>query len=80
LKLLEELLQDATAGDPISGLKWTHRSLRKIAAQRRGVRLSPRAVHGCAWLPFASDQPQRVAGIRDPRPPVSLLTRLLYNS
>lgn len=24
------ILQDATAGDPISGLKWTHKSLRKI--------------------------------------------------
>jgi arginine repressor len=41
--LLEELLQDATAGDPISGLKWTHRSLRKIqkALQQEGIRLTP---------------------------------------
>jgi hypothetical protein len=39
---LEELLQDAVAGDPISGLKWTHRSLRKLrqALRRRGFRLA----------------------------------------
>jgi len=39
---LEELLRDATAGDPMSGLKWTHRSLRKVrrALGRRGVKLS----------------------------------------
>jgi hypothetical protein len=40
---LRELLQDATAGDPITGLKWTHRSLRKIqqALRRRRISLSP---------------------------------------
>jgi len=40
---LQELLQDATAGDPMTGVKWTHRSLRKLckALRRRGVRLSP---------------------------------------
>jgi hypothetical protein len=40
---LQELLQDATAGDPITGLKWTHHSLRKLckALRRRGVKLSP---------------------------------------
>lgn len=27
---LEVLMAEATAGDPISGLKWTHKSLRKI--------------------------------------------------
>lgn len=30
LTALEELLADETAGDPLSGLKWTHKSLRKI--------------------------------------------------
>ena len=30
LTALESLLADETAGDPISGLKWTHKSLRKI--------------------------------------------------
>jgi hypothetical protein len=36
------LLEDAVAGDPISGLKWTHRSLRKIqkALRRRRIRLA----------------------------------------
>jgi hypothetical protein len=40
---LDELLRDETAGDPISGLKWTHRSLRKIqrALRRRGIKLTP---------------------------------------
>lgn len=28
--MLDTLLQDATAGDPSTGLKWTHKSLRKI--------------------------------------------------
>jgi hypothetical protein len=39
---LEDLLQDATAGDPISGLKWTHRSLRKIqrVLRRRRIKLA----------------------------------------
>src|SRR3954462_2309814 len=43
LTALQELLLDATAGDPITGMKWTHRSLRKLckALRRRGVRLSP---------------------------------------
>jgi Rhodopirellula transposase DDE domain len=39
---LAELLQDTVAGDPVSGLKWTHRSLRKLqqALRRRGWRLA----------------------------------------
>jgi DDE family transposase len=39
---LEELLKDTVAGDPISGLKWTHRSLRKLqdALRHRGIRLA----------------------------------------
>jgi hypothetical protein len=40
LKALEELLQDTVAGDPVSGLKWTHRSLRKLQkALRRRCRV-----------------------------------------
>jgi hypothetical protein len=69
LKLLEELLQDATAGDPISGLKWTHRSLRKIqkALRRRGVRLSPPTIARLLRrLHFSlRTNRKRVAGIRD---------------
>jgi hypothetical protein len=43
---LEELLQDTVAGDPVSGLKWTHRSLRKLqkALRRRGFRLAPSTI------------------------------------
>jgi hypothetical protein len=40
------LLQDTVAGDPVSGLKWTHRSLRKLrkALRRRGIRLAPATI------------------------------------
>lgn len=69
MKLLEELLQDATAGDPISGLKWTHRSLRKIqkALRRKGVRLSaPTIARLLHRLHFSlRTNRKRVAGIRD---------------
>jgi len=43
---LQELVRDDTAGDPISGLRWTHRSLRKLckALQRQGVALAPHTV------------------------------------
>jgi len=43
LNALEELLKDTVAGDPVSGLKWTHRSLRNLqeALQHRGIRLAP---------------------------------------
>jgi Rhodopirellula transposase DDE domain len=36
------LLEDTVAGDPVSGLKWTHRSLRNLrkALRRRGIRLA----------------------------------------
>jgi hypothetical protein len=64
-----QLLQDATAGDPISGLKWTHRSLRKIqkALQRRGVRLTPATIARLLRrLHFSlRTNRKRVAGIRD---------------
>lgn len=33
MKALEEILQDATAGDPISGLKWTRKTTRKLAEE-----------------------------------------------
>lgn len=32
---LDELLADATAGDPISGLKWTRKTIRKLSRQLR---------------------------------------------
>lgn len=40
-ELLKELLRDATAGDPMGGLRWTHKTTRKLAAalRRRGVQV-----------------------------------------
>jgi Rhodopirellula transposase DDE domain len=40
---LEELLADSTAGDPVSGRRWAHRSLIKLqgALRRRGFKASP---------------------------------------
>lgn len=35
MKVLEELLQDATAGDPITGLKWTRKTSRNLARELR---------------------------------------------
>lgn len=35
LEALDDLLQDATAGDPITGLKWTRKTSRKLAQQLR---------------------------------------------
>jgi hypothetical protein len=42
LKALDEVMVEETAGDPISGLKWTHKSLRKIqtALDNEGYLLS----------------------------------------
>jgi Rhodopirellula transposase DDE domain len=41
VRALARLLEDATAGDPSTGLLWTHRSLRKLAQtlRRQGVRV-----------------------------------------
>lgn len=43
---MQELLRDDTAGDPITGMKWTHRSLRKLgkALRRRGLKLAPHTI------------------------------------
>jgi hypothetical protein len=67
---LQELLQDATAGDPTSGLKWTHRSLRKLqkALRRHGMPLSPPTIARLLRrLDFSlRTNRKRVAGIADP--------------
>jgi hypothetical protein len=67
---LEELLQDETAGDPISGLKWTHRSLRKIqrALRRRGIKLAPATIARLLrQLKFSlRTNRKRLAGVEDP--------------
>jgi len=36
MKALEQILQDATAGDPLSGLKWTRKTTRKLAEELKG--------------------------------------------
>ena len=36
MKALEKMLQDATGGDPISGLKWTRKTTRKLAEELKG--------------------------------------------
>ena len=40
------LLADATAGDPMTGLLWTHRSTRKLAKalRRQGIRVSANTI------------------------------------
>jgi Rhodopirellula transposase DDE domain len=46
LTALEDLLRDATAGDPISGIHWTHRSLRTVrqGLRRLGIKLAPHPI------------------------------------
>jgi len=66
---LEELLRDATAGDPVSGLKWTHCSLRKLqkALRRQRIKLAlatiARLLRRCHFS--LRTNRKRVAGIRD---------------
>jgi hypothetical protein len=66
---LEELLQDATAGDPVSGLKWTQRSLRKIqkALRRHGIKLALATIARLLRRRHFTlrTNRKRVAGIRD---------------
>jgi Rhodopirellula transposase DDE domain len=46
LKVLDELLRDATAGDPISGIKWTRKTVRQLCRElaRRGYQVSHETV------------------------------------
>lgn len=46
MKALAELLQDATAGDPITGLRWTRKTSTKLSRElkRRGYRVGPDTV------------------------------------
>ena len=43
---MEQLLEDDTAGDPVRGVKWTRKTLRKLSRQlkRRGYRVGPDTV------------------------------------
>jgi hypothetical protein len=70
LNVLEELLEDTVAGDPISGLKWTHRSLRKLqrALRHRGIRLARSTIARLLYdLGFSLKTCRKQeAGIQDP--------------
>jgi hypothetical protein len=46
LNALERLMQDATAGDPMKELKWTHKSLRKLCRtlRRQGFRIGRQTI------------------------------------
>jgi hypothetical protein len=46
LKALDDLVRDATAGDPVKGLKWTKKTSRKLSRvlKRRGYRVGPDTV------------------------------------
>jgi hypothetical protein len=46
LKALDELVRDATAGDPITGIKWTRKTVRELSRElaRRGSRVSHETV------------------------------------
>lgn len=39
VQAMEDLLRDTIAGDPMTGLKWTHKSIRNLCAALRGQRL-----------------------------------------
>src|SRR5258708_259483 len=43
---LNDLLRDAVAGDPVTAMKWTHKSIRRLskAWRRKGFRASPNTV------------------------------------
>lgn len=70
MKVLDELLKDATAGDPMGGLRWTHKSTRKLAAalRRRGFRIGhvtlARLLHDQRYSLRANRK--RLAGKQDP--------------
>ena len=68
---LEDLLEDVTAGDPITGLKWTHRSLERLsrALRRRGIKLGETAIARLMRRGGFSlrTNRKRLAGTHDPR-------------
>jgi hypothetical protein len=51
LQLLQHMLEETTAGDPMSLLKWTGKSTRTMAAEltRQGHRVSAMTVCRCLW-------------------------------
>lgn len=71
MKALEALLSDDTAGDPISGLKWTHRSLSSLrkGLKRRGLTLARATIARLLRQGKFSlrTNRKRLAGTRDPK-------------
>lgn len=69
-ELLNELLKDSTAGDPMGGLRWTHKTTRNIAAalQRRGISISHATVGRLLREEDYSlrTNRKRLAGTKDP--------------
>jgi hypothetical protein len=67
---LEQLLKDATAGDPMSGLRWTHKTTRNLAVAlgRRGFRIGHVTVARLLRQRRYSlrTNRKRLAGIHDP--------------
>jgi hypothetical protein len=67
---VRELLRDATAGDPISGLRWTHKTPQKLAAelQRQGFQVGRTTVARLLRQGRYSlrTNRKRLAGTRDP--------------
>lgn len=70
MRALQELLRDDTAGDPISNLRWTHRSLRKLckALARQGMSATPPTIARLLRQLHFSLRTcrKRKAGLRDP--------------
>jgi len=68
---LEDLLEDVTAGDPITGLRWTHRSLDRLsrAWRRRGIKLGETTIArllGQRGFSLRTNR-KRLAGTHGPR-------------
>ena len=70
LNALEALLPDATAGDPLGGLKWTRKALRKLAQQLRAKRFAVSHETVRRWLPLLDysprSNPKRLSRKQDP--------------
>jgi hypothetical protein len=67
---LQQVVQDATAGDPISGLRWMHKATRNVAAElrRRGFQVSHATIARLLRLLEYSlrTNRKRLAGTHDP--------------
>ncbi len=70
INALHDVLQDITAGDPASRMKWTHKSIRKICAvlRRRGFSIGRTTVRRllCELKYSLRTNRKRLAGTHDP--------------